>query len=130
MPSPLAPDRRSGLSLVETLVAMAVFALGLLTLLPLCLTALRTNDTAAARMRALALAQAKLEDFRALSYPQIGGVGSGREALAQGYVREWGLTDAPSLPGDGSDLRRLWVTVSWGPTSASSVSLLASHSPY
>jgi len=124
------PRSCRGLSLVETLVAMAVFGLSLLTLMPLSVATLRVSDLAATRVHAVALAQTKLEDFRLLPYEQMAVLATGQESLPDGYVRQWGIVDAPTQPGDGNDLVRLWVKVSWNSTSPGAVSLVDSRSRY
>lgn len=121
MPTAAAyPDRRpGGYTLVEVLVAAAVFALGVAALTPLIISQVRATDAAGARTQAVALAQAKLEGFRALPYDDpdparedVVGLAAGSEVLAPPnhlYTRSWRVTDAP----DTSEIKRIAVAVEW-----------------
>jgi Tfp pilus assembly protein PilV len=117
---------------VETLVAMGVFAIGISALMPLVVGTVRANESAAVRSRGVALAQAKIEDFRALPYDDVVNLAAGNEVLPGGYTRRWEAIAAPAVAGDGNDLRRLLVTVSWNlpGRGAGSAALVASRARY
>ncbi len=126
----MRPDR--GFTLVEALVAMAVFALGLSALMPLAVTNVRANQGAGVRTQAVALAQEKVEHLRALSYEEVLALAPGSETVDQVFTRAWSFPPAPLLAGDGTDFRRVLVTVGWdlGPRGVGSVSLLTSKARY
>lgn len=105
--------RVRGASLVETQVAAAVFAVGVASLMPLTVATVRSGDTAGARTRSLALAQSKAEEFRSLPYDEFANLAPGVEVLSNGYKRQWADASVPLLTGDGKDLRRVLITVSW-----------------
>ena len=124
--------RDEGLTLVELVVAVAVFGLGLAALMPMVVGTVRANDVAAVRSRAVALAQEKVEDFRALQYEEVLAVAAGAETLGGIYTRSWQPLAVPALAGDGNDLRRLAVTVSWNlpGRGAGGVTLLTARARY
>lgn len=124
--------RGRGFTLVEALVAMAVFALGLSALMPLAVTNVRANQGAGVRTQAVALAQQKLEHVRALAYDDVLALAAGTETVDGVFTRSWSFPPPPLLAGDGTDIRRVLVTVSWdlGPRGAGSVSLLTSKARY
>lgn len=102
-----------GYTLVEILVAIALFALGVAALLPLAVANLRAVDAAGVRTEALALAREKAEELRAVPFEELGSAVPGADAPGAGLTREWDFASAPTLPGDGSDLRRIVVRVAW-----------------
>ena len=85
----------SGMSLLETLIASAILATGLLSLAQLL--GLATTATAAAgrTTHAVLLASQKIEELRAL--PAVP-PGQYADNPAPGYTREWSVVPLPSAP--------------------------------
>ncbi len=110
-------------------MALAVFALGMSAFLPMIVANVRANDTAAVRTRAVALAQEKLEAFRAMTFEQVVAGGSGEETVEGIFTRRWTLS--PVSP-DPDELIRVGVEVRWNlpGRGSGSVVLLASKGKY
>ncbi len=123
---------RRGYTLVETLVALAVFAIGLAAILPMVVAGVRANDTAAVRTRAVALAQEKVEALRAMPFDEMVSRVPGSETVDGVFRRTWAFVPTPALPGDAGDLRRVLVEVSWSlpGRGAGSVTLVTSKARY
>jgi prepilin-type N-terminal cleavage/methylation domain-containing protein len=122
-------EARAGVTLVETVVAMAIFAVGIIFFAPLLVSTVRANDAAAVRGRAVGLAQEKAEELRLKPFDDLA---AGADNPPGGYSREWGLLDVPDLPGDAGDLKRVFTTVSWSlpGRGAGSVTLTLSRARY
>ena len=126
----MAPPR--GYTLVETLVALAVFAIGLAAIVPMIVAGVRANDAAGVRTRAVALAQEKAEDLRAMPFDEMVSRVPGSETVDGVFQRAWRFVPAPALPGDGGDLRRVLVEVGWSlpGRGAGNVTLVLSKARY
>lgn len=127
--------RRGGFTLVEALVAMGVFAVGLATLVPLVVATLRANDGAAVRSRAVSLAQGRTEELRSLEYDQVLGLAAAPPApqtVEDIYTATVAFPGAPALAGDEDDLVRVLVTVGWdlGARGAGEVAFLTTRARY
>lgn len=120
---------QTGVTLVETLVAMAVFAVGITAFAPLLVSTVRANDAAAVRGRAVGYAQEKAEELRGEPFDDLA---AGADTPAPGFSRQWRLLDVPAVAGDGGDLKRVCATVSWDlpGRGAGSVTLALSRARY
>ena len=108
-----------GYSLIEVLVAMAVFAIASLGLAAGVTTIIRAGSVSAHVTQATILAQEKMEEFRAAFEPLRDGEDSPRPE----YTRSWQV--APDSPETG--VTRIDVTVSWfaeGPRSVDLVTVV------
>jgi len=125
-------NRGHGFTLVEALVAMAIFAIGLAGLMPMVIANVRSNSGAAVRSRAVALAQEKAEEIRATAYDTVLATASGTETVDTVYTRRWDFPAFPALAGDGNDLRRVAISVDWdlGPRGAGSVTVVTTKARY
>ncbi len=114
---------------MEALVALAVFALGMSAFLPMIVSNVRANDTAAVRTRAVALAQEKIEAVRAMTFEQVVARGGGEETVEGVFTRRWSLSPVPPDP---DELIRVSVEVSWNLPGRGSgaVTLLTSKGKY
>ena len=125
---------RDGFTLVEALVALGIFAVGMAALMPLAISNVRANSNAAVRTEALALAQEEIERFRATTFSDMPAVGaSGTPTVIDGvFTRQWNVSAVPApLTGDGDDLRRVRVVVSWNlADSTGSVTLTTAKTRY
>ncbi|MEW6490064.1 MAG: prepilin-type N-terminal cleavage/methylation domain-containing protein [Thermodesulfobacteriota bacterium] len=122
-------------TLVEALVAMAVFSVGLATLMPLVIANLRANDGAAVRSRAVSLAQGQAEELRALEYELLRTLAAAPPAprvVGGIYTVELAFPVAPPLAGDEDDLTRILVSVGWdlGARGTGEVSFLTAKARY
>ncbi len=118
-----------GYTLVEALVALAVFALGMSAFLPMIVANVRAGDAAAVRTRAVALAQEKIEAFRSMTFEQVVAGGGGEETVDGMFTRRWSLYPVPPDP---DELVRVSVEVSWNlpGRGSGSVTLLTSKGKY
>ena len=129
--------RRPGIgafTLVEALVALCLFAIGMAALLPLAVSNLRANTNASVRTQALALAQEEIERFRSTTFadlPSLGTIGP-PTLLDSVYTRQWQVVGVPTpLTGDDADLRRIRVVVRWDlPTGTGTVTLVTAKTRY
>ena len=126
-------DGNRGFTLIEALISLGIFAVGVAALMPLALTNVRANSNAAVRTHALALAQEEIERFRALTFSDLPAVGTGTPAVLDDvYTRHWEVAAVPTpLTGDGDDLRRIRVVVRWDvPTGSGNVTLTTAKTRY
>ena len=105
-----------GFSLIEVLIALVVLAVGLLSVGQLMLTSLTTTAYGNQYTQATALAQAKMEEFRA-SRP-VAGTGSDQVMGVNGtrYMRTW------SIVANG-EMRFITVAVDWIEKTSHSIQL-------
>jgi Tfp pilus assembly protein PilV len=99
-----APETRAGFTLVETLVALVLFQLGMLAMVATAGIAARDLAEAVARRRAQDIATAHAEALRSAA---CRGAGSGSALLTAGMVEHWrvdavgfgrSVTDSIELP--------------------------------
>jgi hypothetical protein len=83
------------MSLLETLIASAILATGLLSLAQLLGLASRATAAAGRTTHAALLASQKVEELRAFPSPPVG---QGGDDPAPGYRREWTVVPLPSDP--------------------------------
>lgn len=126
--------RLKGQSLVEVLLAIAVFVIGMATLCVLVLDASVTHRKSAERLKALALAQEGMEAVRSIRDGSFDMLAPGTHGLAtSGTVWSFssasdtyeGFTRVINVSASGTDYRVVTSTVSWQftPTQTQSVSL-------
>jgi prepilin-type N-terminal cleavage/methylation domain-containing protein len=97
--------RKAGYSLVEILVALAVFSLSAPGISVGVSLAVRTSQTSEHFTLATVLAQDKLEELRA----QLGSRSSGSDSPRPGFSRQWFIaSDSPE-----TGVTRIDVAVSW-----------------
>lgn len=130
------PRTNDGFTLLEVLIAAAVFAVGLAALIPLVVNQTRGNEDAGARTEAVAFAQEKIEELRALPYAALT---AGNDTSPDGvFTRQWVFLPVNLLAGDtdavtgDADLSRVGVTVTWTPPrgGARSFTLITSRARY
>jgi|GEM_PF-837926 len=128
--------RQAGVSLVEVLVAVVVFAVGLLAIAALQGTLVRSGNDSKSRTVATSLAEQKMEEFKAFTketdFDNISGgtetfVGNDPDSDGHGsvsgvdLVRTWTVTDYAYSQPNGNigaatgspDVKRVEVTVTW-----------------
>lgn len=97
--------KNAGFSLLETLVALAVFSIASVALTSGVTTSIRANHTSEHLTQATILAQDKLEALLA-SAPTFA---TGSDAPRAGFTRTWTITDdTPSI-----GVSQIVVSVSW-----------------
>lgn len=112
------PLRRRGLSLLELMIALAVFAVAFLMLLAVFPTAARAVRQGEDRMVATFLAERRLEELRAADFDTLVDafeevpVDSSNAGIAN-LVTYTVQTDVENVPGFEPDLKSVRVVVSW-----------------
>jgi type IV pilus assembly protein PilV len=109
--------RADGFTLVEILVALTIFSLAVMGLAIGTVSVIRTNQTSHLRASAVNLAQARLEDLRAMSSAAFSGLSCSSStpcsdsAVASGitFTRQWWITTNSPVSG----VNRIDVTVNW-----------------
>jgi len=109
-----------GFTLLETLVALGLFAIVLASLTPLLITTIQANARASRITKATCLAQDKLEVLRNTPYAAIT---SGSDTVAEGgstkaYARSWTVTAGPT-----ATTKTVIMTVGWTDQRAGQVRL-------
>ncbi|HTM07247.1 MAG TPA: prepilin-type N-terminal cleavage/methylation domain-containing protein [Verrucomicrobiae bacterium] len=105
---------RAGFSLIEVLVAVSIFAFGMLGLAAGAISITRANKTAQFHTMATNLAQEKLEQLKSTSVAFVSSCTSSCEAdpptyLGVTFTRSWSA--ALNVPQPG--LKQITVTVKW-----------------
>jgi type IV pilus assembly protein PilV len=124
--SPAIRRGAAGFTLVEILVAMTIFAIGVLGLAAGTMNVLRTNSTSQLSTSAINLAQSKIEELRAMSAAAFAGLSSpgSDTATASGktFNRTWQITANSPVAG----VTKIDVTVGWTDYTSRSVTVSAS----
>ena len=107
----VAPVARGGrgFTLVELIVAVFLIGVGLMGLAALSTSVSRANHQSSSLTTASALAQDRLEAFRAEPYAAMASGGDTRTVDGLAYTRTWTVTEDDPEPG----LKTIAVTVSW-----------------
>jgi prepilin-type N-terminal cleavage/methylation domain-containing protein len=108
-----------GFSLIEVLVAIAIFAVGVLAVAKMQYWNTRNNTTGNITTQATMLAREKIEELKSLDFAEadldFGNHDDANNPIDENgntggiYTREWDVSD----PGIGSNARQIQVTVSW-----------------
>lgn len=93
--------RNKGFSLIEAMVGLVVFAIGVLMLIPMIVLSIQGNEYATKATCASQLAQAKMEELRNRN------VIYSSQDIVGNMTRSWTVEDA------GSNLKKLTVMVTW-----------------
>lgn len=108
-----------GFSLVEVLIAIAIFAIGILAVAKMQYGSTHNNTAGNITTQATMLAREKLEELKSLPFTDTDLdfgphddtddlIAEKGEAMSR-YTRKWDVSD----PGIGSNARQIQVTVSW-----------------
>jgi len=97
-----------GFTLIEVLVAIAIFAIGILAVAKMQYWTFRNNSTGDKTTQATMLARQKIEEIKS---QDIEDMADGNDSGGI-YTREWGVAEPPGCPA-GCSARRIVVTVSW-----------------
>ena len=105
-------SKRDGLTLVEVLISMGIFAVGFLAIGALVIGTTKNNTTGNTLTEATMLARAKIESLKALSLSQLEVAcpqNKAPEIIRQLYARQ---CEVGSL-GGSTTIKKIKVTVSW-----------------
>ncbi len=106
-------NNNRGYSLIEVLIAMAIFSLGILGVVGMQISSTGSNSTARKITDATYYAEDRLETLMSLSWADADLVaGTHTEATADGYTIEWIVTDADLDANGTNDSRIINLTVS------------------
>lgn len=118
---------RGGFTLVEMMIALVVFGLGLMALAQSLPRGLSMRDKARRMSVATNLAQQEMERLRSLPFdsPQLaGGSHSDPQGPVEGvYARRWSVLENSPV----EDMKTVTVTVSFPTSSADSVAQMTTH---
>jgi len=95
-----------GFTLIEVLIALAIFSIGILAVGSMQLGNTKNNTTGNITTEATMLARQKIEELKTL--PDVTKLTDGKETVGI-YTREWDVTN----PLGGSTSRQITVTVRW-----------------
>ena len=106
-------NNNRGYSLIEVLIAMAIFSLGILGVAGMQISSTGSNSTARKITDATYYAEDRLETLMSLSWADADLVAATHtEATANGYTIEWIVTDADLDANGTNDSRIINLTVS------------------
>jgi type IV pilus assembly protein PilV len=101
---------QEGFAIIEALIAMVVFAIGMLAVLSMQTTAVRTNDTARGVSEQSVLAAEQLERLIGMPYADPNLTDGNHAAPDQGrYTITWTVTDDGMI----NNTKTIAVTVAW-----------------
>ena len=122
--------KNCGFTLVEILIAITIFCFAVLGLAIGTVSVIRTNQTSHLRANAVNLAQARLEELRAMTSAAFSGLSCpsstpcSDNAVASGvtFTRQWWITANSPVAG----VNRIDVTVNWSDYTGQSLTFTAS----
>ena len=122
--------RNDGFTLLEILIAVTIFCFAVLGLAIGTLSVIRTNQTSHLRASAVNLAQARLEELRAMTSAAFSGLSCpsstpcSDSAVASGvtFTRQWWITTNSPVAG----VSRIDVSVNWTDYTSQTLSFTAS----
>jgi prepilin-type N-terminal cleavage/methylation domain-containing protein len=122
--------RNDGFTLLEILIAVTIFCFAVLGLAIGTLSVIRTNQTSHLRASAVNLAQARLEELRAMTSAAFSGLSCpsstpcSDSAVASGvtFTRQWWITTNSPVTG----VSRVDVSVNWTDYASQTLSFTAS----
>ena len=102
--------RSNGFTLIEVLIAMSIFAIGILGLAKMQLSSIHGNASARKFTEAIVAAQSEIESLRLTPFANIT---NGAATTATGYSVVWTITGYSDVNGDGiNDMENINVVVS------------------
>jgi prepilin-type N-terminal cleavage/methylation domain-containing protein len=123
-------NKGDGFTLVEILIAITIFCFAVLGLAIGTVSVIRTNQTSHLRANAVNLAQARLEELRAMTSTAFSGLSCpsstpcSDNATASGvtFTRQWWITANSPVVG----VNRIDVTVNWSDYASQTLTFTAS----
>jgi len=101
----LKKNDTAGFSIIECLIALSIFAIGILAVATLILSSIGSNASARRTMEATALAEARLEQVMAIPYDNI----VAGESTQGAYTVAWEVAEDVIV----AQTKSITVTVSW-----------------
>jgi prepilin-type N-terminal cleavage/methylation domain-containing protein len=128
--SGMKTKKHDGFTLVEILIAITIFCFAVLGLAIGTVSVIRTNQTSHLRASAVNLAQARLEELRAMTSAAFSGLTCpsstpcSDSAVASGvtFTRQWWITTNSPVAG----VNRIDVTVNWSDYAPQTLTFTAS----
>jgi prepilin-type N-terminal cleavage/methylation domain-containing protein len=102
----LKKSAAQGFSIIECLIALSIFTIGILAVATLVLSSITENASARRITEATALAEARLEQLMALPYADI----VADQETQGAYTVIWEITEGAII----AETKSITVTVSWG----------------
>lgn len=106
-------NSEKGFSLIELMIAMAIFSIGILAVMTMQISTINSNSGARKISDALVMANDQLENFMASPYTsaELDPAANPHQIDAGGYSMEWNVF-TEDLNGDGTnDAKRIQLTV-------------------
>ena len=107
----------AGFSIIEALVALAIFTIGILAVATMQIAAINTNSAAGASTRAIEIASDRIERLSMIDYDDAALLAANNPHTAagvDGFSIEWNINENVDVDGDGvNDAKRIDVDVSW-----------------
>jgi len=102
------PSKEEGFTLIEVMVALVIFAFGILAVLGMQVTSIRGGYQSQNLTEAASEGANKIEELIALDYAYLA---DGTESVAGKYTLDWDVTENTS--GELSDSKAIELTVQW-----------------
>lgn len=110
-------SKNNGFSLIEVLVAIAVFSIGILAVAAMQVSAIKTNASAGNATRAIEIASDQIEQLLMTDYTGSDLLESGNphtKGPIDGFTITWNIDEDVDVDGDGvDDAKRIDLKVSW-----------------
>ncbi len=102
----------AGFTLVEILIAMTIFSIGILGVVALQVSSIQGNSFSRCTSEATALGQGKIEDLMGRDYddPQLQVSDPPLSEVTEGYTLTWTVTEDATL----SNTKNVSIQVAWG----------------
>ena len=102
-------EKGRGFTLIEVLIAMAIFSVGILAVAGMQISNTKNNTTGNITTEATMLARQKMEELKTVSVVSDLDALNGGTDMVGVYTRQWNVAN----PLGGSTSRQITVTVSW-----------------
>jgi len=116
---------RAGFTLIEVLVAVSIFAVGMLGLAAGAISIMRANKTAQFHTMATTLVQEKLEQLKSTSVAFVSSCANNCETaptyLGVTFTRTWDVAVNQPQPG----LKQITVTIQWSDYTSHTISVIS-----
>ena len=104
-----------GFTLIEVLIVMAIFSIGILAVAAMQMTSTKSNASARRITEETALAEKQIENLMQLSYDHadLDPANNPHESIQGPYIINWNVTEIDLDANGTNDSKRVDVTVSW-----------------
>jgi type IV pilus assembly protein PilV len=101
-----------GFTLIELMIAIVIFSIGLLAMAQLQMFSIRYNSEAQRMSEATTLAQGKMEDLMSLDYADTD-LDNGDHTDPNNANIKWSITVNPEVTGSTTETKSITVTADW-----------------